>query len=113
MAALNQPLPTEKVEEIVAWLKKCQNEDGGFGGNVGHDSHMTSTHYAVLILLGFDRISEINVDKVVEYVSGLQQPNGSFSGDKWGEVDTRFSYCGVSCLNLLNALDKVDKEKAA
>ncbi len=38
------------------WIKRCQNEDGGFGGNVGHDSHMTSTHYAVLILLNYDRI---------------------------------------------------------
>ena len=34
-------------------------------------------------------------------------------GDKWGEVDTRFSYCGVSCLDLLNSLDKINKQKAA
>ena len=46
-------------------------------------------------------------------MSGLQQPDGSFFGDKWGEVDTRFSYIGVSCLKLLNALNKIDKEKAA
>ena len=39
--------------------------------------------------------------------------DGSFFGDKWGEVDTRFSYCGVSCLALLNALNKVDTNKAA
>ena len=42
----------------------------------------------------------------------MQQPNGSFFGDKWGEVDTRFSYIAVSCLNLLNALEKINKEKA-
>lgn len=34
-------------------------------------------------------------------------------GDKWGEVDTRFSYCGVSCLDLLNALHKINVPKAA
>lgn len=34
-------------------------------------------------------------------------------GDKWGEVDTRFSYCGVSCLDLLNSLDKINKQKTA
>jgi geranylgeranyl transferase type-2 subunit beta len=50
---------------------------------------------------------------VVKYVSSLQQLNGSFSGDKWGEVDTRFSYCAVSCLNLLGHLNKIDKAKAA
>lgn len=33
--------------------------------------------------------------------AGLQQPDGSFSGDKWGEVDTRFSYCALSCCSLL------------
>lgn len=34
-------------------------------------------------------------------------------GDKWGEVDTRFSYCGVSCLRLLKSLDKINVPKAA
>jgi geranylgeranyl transferase type-2 subunit beta len=57
----------------VLWLKSCQNEDGGFGGNYGHDSHILSTHYAVLILIGFDRLKEVKLDKIVEYVSGLQK----------------------------------------
>lgn len=34
-------------------------------------------------------------------------------GDKWGEVDTRFSYCGVSCLDLLSSLNKINVPKAA
>lgn len=50
---------------------------------------------------------------MVQYVSGLQQDNGSFFGDKWGEVDTRFSYCAVSCLALLNSLDRINQDKAA
>ena len=33
-------------------------------------------------------------------------------GDYAGEVDTRFSYSGLSCLKLLNRLDLIDKEKA-
>lgn len=28
-------------------------------------------------------------DKVATYVASLQLPDGSFTGDKWGEVDTR------------------------
>lgn len=65
-------------------MKDCQNEDGGFGGNINHDSHITSTHYAVLVLINFGRINEVNVDKIITYVSGLQQNDGSFWGDKWG-----------------------------
>lgn len=32
------------------------------------------------------------------------QPDGSFAGDEWGEVDTRFSYCALSTLAILGKL---------
>lgn len=38
-------------------------------------------------------------------VISLQNDDGSFSGDSWGEVDTRFVFCAVMCLNLLKRLD--------
>lgn len=34
------------------------------------------------------------------------------SGDKWGEVDTRFSFCAVLCLSLLHKLDTIDVNQA-
>jgi len=37
-------------------------------------------------------------------------PDGSFNGDYAGESDTRFCYCAVSILALLNRLDEIDKE---
>ena len=37
------------------------------------------------ILTIFDAVDAINVEKVVEYVKGLQLQDGSFTGDKWGE----------------------------
>lgn len=40
-------------------------------------------------------------------IASLQQPDGSFHGDQWGEVDTRFSYCALCCLSLLGRLDEV------
>lgn len=43
----------------------------------------------------------------------LQQPDGSFYGDQWGEKDTRFSYCAIAALFLLDALDRIDTTKAA
>lgn len=35
-----------------------------------------------------------------------------FSGDKWGEVDTRFSFCAVLALSLIQRLSAIDLEKA-
>lgn len=41
-----------------------------------------------------------------------QLDDGSFTGDEWGEVDTRFSYCAVSCLSLVDRLESIDTIKA-
>lgn len=48
----------------MAWLKTCQNADGGFGGNTGHDSHITCTHYAVLISIVFGHLEDIDIEKI-------------------------------------------------
>lgn len=45
-------------------------------------------------------------------ISSLQNEDGSFNGDKWGEVDTRFSYCAISALSLLKRLDLINVNKA-
>ena len=49
----------------------------------------------------YDAVDKINVESLVSYVARLQQKDGSFFGDKWGEVDTRFSFCAVACLSLV------------
>ena len=46
-------------------------------------------------------------------VAGLQQPDGSFAGDSWGEIDTRFTYCALNILWLLDRMDVIDVSKAA
>jgi geranylgeranyl transferase type-2 subunit beta len=38
---------------------------------------------------------------LIDYIAGLQQEDGSFAGDCWGEIDTRFSFCAVMALSLL------------
>eukprot|EP01156_Anaeramoeba_ignava_P020692 Anaeramoba_ignava/c16885_g1_i1.p1 GENE.c16885_g1_i1~~c16885_g1_i1.p1 ORF type:complete len:230 (-),score=45.15 c16885_g1_i1:32-721(-) len=50
--------------------------------------------------------------KISDFVASLQQSDGSFAGDIWGEIDTRFSYCALSCLSLLGKLHKINLEKA-
>ena len=86
---------------------------GGFSGHVNHDPHLLYTLYAVQILLIEDAIDAVDVDKIVEYVSDLQdKETGAFKGDEWGEIDTRFSYSALSCLSLLKRLDAIDVPKA-
>ena len=37
-----------------------------------------------------DCVEKIDVNGVVNYVKSLQLEDGSFAGDKWGEVDNRY-----------------------
>ena len=55
-------------------------------------------------------------EKVVEFVSGLQNPDGSFRSypeEDPGETDTRYTFCSVATLTLLNKLDTINGDKAA
>jgi geranylgeranyl transferase type-2 subunit beta len=46
-------------------------------------------------------------------IAGLQnRETGAFTGDEWGEEDTRFLYAGLNALSLLGLLEMVDTEKA-
>jgi geranylgeranyl transferase type-2 subunit beta len=99
---------------IVDWVLKCYDKStGGFGGNLGHDGHLLYTLSAIQILAiaGFDLMT-LPTEEIINFIISLQQPDGSFSGDEWGEIDTRFSYCALSALSLLSALDRVDVPKA-
>jgi geranylgeranyl transferase type-2 subunit beta len=59
-------------DEIVAFVKACQcSITGGFGGNIGHDPHITTSLYALLILAMFDAVKEIDLEKLAEYVASL------------------------------------------
>ncbi|CAD7682529.1 unnamed protein product [Nyctereutes procyonoides] len=98
-------------EEILTFIKSCQHECGGISASIRHDPHLLYTLRAAQILTLYDSIV-IDVNKVVEYVQSLQKEDGSFAGDIWGEIDTRFSFCAVATLALLGKLDAINVEKA-
>jgi geranylgeranyl transferase type-2 subunit beta len=90
---------------IVAWVLKCEDpKTGGFGGSMKHDPHMLYTLSAVQMMALTDKLDLLNADRIAAYIGSLQQPDGSFAGDCWGEVDTRFTYCAVNALSILGKL---------
>lgn len=93
--------------KVVTWVLSCANADGGFGGTVGHDSHLLYTLSAIQLLAMADALDQLDTEATVKYIAGLQGPDGSFAGDKWGEVDTRFSYCALLACTLLKRRDAI------
>lgn len=99
--------------DIIDFVRQCQDTaTGGISASVKHDPHLLYTLSGVQILCLYDSINTIDVEGVIKYVASLQKPDGSFTGDKWGEVDTRFSFCAVATLSLLNRLDAINVNKA-
>ena len=71
---------------ILTFLTACSNNDGGYGGNIGHDSHLLYTCHAILIYAVLDALDSIDKEGVVKFVASLQDDNdGSFSGDQYGK----------------------------
>ncbi len=60
------------------------------------------------MLVQLNALDRIDTARVAAFVASMQNTDGSFRGDQWGEVDTRFSYIAVSCLSLLHRLDLID-----
>ena len=106
--------PSDDRPSIVDWVLKCYvKANGGFGGNLGHDAHILYTLSALQILVMADYdLKQLPTEDIVKFIVSLQQEDGSFVGDQWGEVDTRFSYCAISALSLLSSLDEINLPKA-
>jgi len=101
------------VDKVVDFVLKCYcPKTGGFSGNLGHDPHMLYTQHAVYVLAQCGALEKVDRDRVAAYIASMQQSDGSFSGDKWGEVDTRFSYCALASLRVLDRIEAINMDSA-
>lgn len=96
-----------KQKEMIEFVLNCfDDESGGFGGNLNHDPHLLNTLSAIQILLLLNKNKNIyqilplnQIIKIVEYIKSLQKSDGSFTGDKWGEVEW-FFYLNLLCKDI-------------
>jgi geranylgeranyl transferase type-2 subunit beta len=78
---------------------------------------MLYTVSAVQILAMVDGFAELESQvadgktKVASYIANLQQPNGTFAGDEWGETDTRFLCGALIALSLMHKLPHQQPDK--
>ncbi|CAE6380408.1 unnamed protein product [Rhizoctonia solani] len=108
---MGQPTALDR-DEMVEFVMSCWNEkEGGFGTFPGHDAHVLSTLSAIQILVMQNATDKLDKPRITDYILSLQSPDGSFAGDRWGEIDTRFSLCASMALSLLGSLSKLDIEK--
>ena len=101
---LGSSLFYEIKDEIIDFVKKCLNKDGGFGGNKGLSSTVISTFHSLQLLFIYDIpfYNQITVD----FLLNNQTNDGSFINDIYGEKDTRFDCCAILSIHLLSIMKK-------
>ncbi len=103
-------LPSER---IITYVRSCRREDGSYGGNSDQDGHVLYTLSALQIHALYSvPLSDEEASKTAAWVAALQNQDGSFAGDEWGEIDTRFTYCALACLRILGFESLVNFESA-
>ena len=89
LSLCNHPIEAKK-EATLDLLKKSYTSSGGFGGYIGHDPCLRSTHYGMLQLALYDALNDKSIadkDKIAEYVAHRPPSDGSFMGETVFSVD--------------------------
>lgn len=99
---------------VVEFVLSCYDEaSGGFGAHPKHDPHLLYTLSALQILFLEDSLDALpNKAKTMEFITGLQGPDGEVAGDQYGEIDARFIYNAIQSLIILGELSKLNIPKA-
>lgn len=108
--------PSCSLRSIVAFLRQCRNEDGGFGGGFGQISHLAPTYAAVLsaAIIGTEEAYElIDKEKLYAFILSMKNENGSFRMHDGGEVDVRASYIAMVCASLTGKLTSELRDKVS
>ncbi|AMD20392.1 HDL352Cp [Eremothecium sinecaudum] len=94
--------------KVIEFVMGCWDaKTGGFGAFKGHDAHLVTTLSGLQILAIYDSLDVLTPEQIqqcVEFIEANQLDDGSFQGDRFGEVDTRFVYTALSSLSILGRL---------
>ncbi|KAM0938109.1 putative protein farnesyltransferase [Dioscorea sansibarensis] len=110
IALLGEHVDSELENNVVDFLSRCQDKDGGYGGGPGQMPHLATTYAAVntLVTLGSERaLSSIDRGKMYEFLLQMKDASGAFRMHDGGEIDVRACYTAISVASILNILDSV------
>ncbi|CAG99249.1 Rab geranylgeranyltransferase BET2 [Kluyveromyces lactis] len=109
-------IETFNKEDVIQFVLSCwDHKTGGFAAFPRHDGHLLTTLSGLQILATYNALERLGSEKqeqLEKFILSNQKADGSFQGDSFGEVDTRFVYTALSCLSILHKLTKEVVEPA-
>lgn len=88
------------IDQILSWLNKCYNPDGGFGFFPGTTSYIENTYFALRCYKLLE-ITPPQLFSIGEFVFSCYERQGGFSRKPGGTIFLESSYYGVRCIKLL------------
>lgn len=105
LSILNDMPDSETLSHCIKSIKKCQHEEGGYGGGYLQYSHLGTTYAAVnaLSIIGTDEAYDsIDRSSLQKFLWTLRDVDGSFALHRGGEKDIRGIYCAISIAKITN-----------
>lgn len=86
-------------DEVLEFVKKCKNEDGGYGGSENYPSTILTTFNALQILFIYSQ--KFYDENTISFILSNFTEDGSFTNDSSGMSDNRINCSAVLSLHLL------------
>lgn len=97
--------------ETVDYLLQCHNFDGGFGPEIGAESHSAMAWTCLAALSILHALDRIDADRVGSWLSDRQLPNGGLNGRPQKLEDVCYSWWVLSSLSIIKRLHWIDAHK--
>lgn len=104
---LDEHVPAHVSSDVVDFLRRCQDPEGGFGGGPGQVPHLAPTYAAVcaLSILGSqEAFNVINRPALQRFLHRCRTPDGAYRMHVDGEVDIRGAYCAIVAACISNIM---------
>ncbi|KAH8831359.1 rab geranylgeranyltransferase [Flagelloscypha sp. PMI_526] len=98
-------------ELTASYISQCRNFDGGFGSQIGAESHAGQIFVCVAALTILDRLDIIDKDTLAWWLSERQLPNGGLNGRPEKLEDVCYSFWVLSSLAMLQRVHWINDEK--
>ena len=104
-------LPLVVVPKAVSYIQACANVDGGYGVKPGAESHAGQIYTCVGALAIAGRLDLVDKDRLGNWLSERQLPNGGLNGRPEKLEDVCYSWWVASSLAMIERLHWIDSEK--
>lgn len=110
---MNSFSKTFDLELHVKYLIGLKNKKEDFESCMIEHMRLSGMYWGVGAMALLGREEEMNPSEVVEWVLQCQHPDGGFSGNVGHDRHLLYTLHALLILSMLNALDRVEKDKAA